>query len=78
MAKKRKIGKVVSNSMLNTAVVEVENHKRHPLYHKLIKKSHKIMAHVNGDKPDIGSTVVIEETRPISKHKSWRVVEAVK
>ncbi|MEK9175257.1 MAG: 30S ribosomal protein S17 [Patescibacteria group bacterium] len=66
-------GKVISNKMINTVVVEVLRLKKHPRYGKYIKISDNYKAHTNENIP-IGSTVVIELTRPISKDKRWKVV----
>jgi len=74
MPKKQLIGTVVSDKMEKTVVVEVETKKRHPVYHKVVTKRKRFKAHDEmGAK--IGDTVVIEETRPLSKNKRWRVTE---
>ena len=70
-------GKVISNKMINTVVVEVLRLKKHPKYGKYIKISDNYKAHTNEDIL-IGSTVVIELTRPISKDKRWKVVSVEK
>ena len=69
------VGKVVSNKMTQTVVVEVTRLVRHPVYQKVIRKSEKFKAHDVALKPAVGDEVRIEETRPISKDKRWRVVE---
>ena len=69
------VGKVVSNKMTQTVVVEVTRRVRHPVYRKVIRKSEKFKAHDVVLKPAVGDEVRIEETRPISKDKRWRVVE---
>jgi len=77
MPRKQLIGTVVSDKMEKTVVVEVERRQRHPVYHKVIKKRKKFKAHDElGAK--VGDTVKIEETRPLSKTKRWKVLEVVK
>ncbi|TBW55936.1 30S ribosomal protein S17 [Marinobacter halodurans] len=70
-------GKVVSNKMDKSIVVLVERQVKHPLYGKYIKRSTKIHAHDESNQCNIGDTVRIEETRPISKTKSWSLVDVV-
>lgn len=68
-------GTVVSTKMNKTVVVKVERTLRHPRYGKVIKRSKKLYAH-NEDKPvQVGDTVTVIETRPLSKLKRWRVVD---
>ena len=71
--RKTRVGKVVSNKMDKTIVVAVENHVKHPLYKKIVKKTYKLKAHDENNECSIGDTV----TRPISKEKRWRLVEIV-
>ncbi len=66
-------GTVVSNKMDKTIVVMVEDRKKHPLYGKYIKRSKKIHAHDEENQCQEGDLVTIEETRPISKSKSWKL-----
>ena len=75
--KKRKIriGRVVSNKMDKTVVVTVESHRAHPLYKKRVRRIHRFKAHDEQNTCHIGDVVRIEETRPLSKDKCWRVVE---
>jgi small subunit ribosomal protein S17 len=75
--RKVQIGKVVSDKMDKTIVVAVETYKKHSLYHKRIKYTKKFKAHDEGNEAQIGDTVRIMETRPLSKDKSWRLVEIV-
>lgn len=75
MPKRRLTGVVVSDKMQDTVVVKVEGQKMHPKYRKFIKRSTKHHAHDAGNKHKVGETVVIEEIRPISKTKTWIVVE---
>ncbi|HLE30607.1 MAG TPA: 30S ribosomal protein S17 [Anaerolineales bacterium] len=75
MARRRLIGKVTSNKMMKTVVVEVENSYRHPLYGKVVHRSSRFKAH-DDQGCQQGDTVRIVESRPISKDKRW-VVEAI-
>ncbi|TBL69196.1 30S ribosomal protein S17 [Paenibacillus thalictri] len=75
--RKTQLGKVVSNKMDKTIVVAVETYKKHDLYHKRIKYTKKFKAHDENNEAQIGDTVKIMETRPISKDKRWRLVEVV-
>lgn len=70
-----KIGRVVSNKMEKTIVVRVDYLKSHPLYRKIIRKTNKFHAHDEHNECQIGDQVRIEETRPLSKTKRWRLVE---
>ena len=69
------MGKVVSDKMQNSIVVLVERQVKHDKYHKFIKRSTKIHAHDQENSASVGDFVVIEEYRPISKTKSWKLVE---
>ena len=73
--RKRVVGKVVSNRMIQTVVVEVTRLVRHPIYKRVMRRAKKFKVHDPGIKPQIGDEVRIEETRPISKDKRWRLVE---
>ena len=75
--RKVRIGKVVSNKMDKTIVVAVENHVKHPLYGKIVKGTYKLKAHDEQNECQIGDTVKVAETRPLSKDKRWRLVEVV-
>ncbi len=75
--RKTMIGKVVSDKMDKTIVVTVENHVKHPLYGKIIKKTYKLKAHDEKNECSIGDTVKVMETRPLSKDKRWRLIEIV-
>ena len=72
--RKTRVGKVVSNKMDKTIVVAVENHVKHPLYGKIVKKTYKLKAHDENNECGIGDTVKVMETRPLSKDKRWRLV----
>ena len=73
--RKTRTGKVVSNKMQKTIVVAVEDHVKHPLYNKIVKKTYKLKAHDENNECNIGDTGKVMETRPLSKDKRWRLVE---
>ena len=73
--RKTRTGKVVSDKMDKTIVVAVENHVRHPLYNKIVKRTYKLKAHDENNECNVGDTVKVMETRPLSKDKRWRLVE---
>ena len=75
--RKTRTGKVVSNKMDKTIVVAIENHVKHPLIGKIVKKTYQLKAHVEKNECNIGDTVKVMETRPLSKDKRWRLVEIV-
>jgi len=75
--RKTRTGKVVSDKMDKTIVVAVEDHVRHPLYNKIVKRTYKLKAHDENNECNIGDTVKVMETRPLSKDKRWRLVEIV-
>ncbi len=75
--RKTRTGKVTSNKMDKTIVVAIENHVKHPLYNKIVKKTYKLKAHDENNECNIGDTVRVMETRPLSKDKRWRLVEIV-
>jgi len=75
--RKSRLGRVASNKMNKTVVVVVETSKRHPLYKKTVKRITRYKAHDENSQCNTGDTVRIEETRPISKEKRWRVAEIV-
>ena len=75
--RKTRPGKVVSDKMDKTVVVAVVDNVRHPLYKKIVKHTVKFKAHDEENACGIGDTVMIMETRPISKDKRWRVVEII-
>lgn len=75
--RKSKMGRVVSNKMDKTVVVTVESYRPHPLYKKRVRRIKKFKAHDEQNSCHIGDVVRIEETRPLSKEKRWRVVEIV-
>ena len=73
--RKTRVGKVVSNKMDKTIVVVIENRTKHPLYGKIVKRTYKLKAHDEKNECNIGDSVRVMETRPISKEKRWRLVE---
>lgn len=75
--RKEFIGTVVSDKMDKTVVVQVEDLVKHPLYGKYVKRRKKFMAHDEENACKIGDRVLIEETRPLSKRKRWRVKEII-
>ena len=75
--RKTRTGKVGSNKMQKTVVVAVEDHVKHPLYGKIVKRTYKLKAHDENNECNIGDTVKVMETRPLSKDKRWRLVEIV-
>ena len=75
--RKTRIGKVVTNKMDKTITVAIEDHVKHPLYGKIVKKTVKFKAHDENNACGEGDTVKIMETRPLSKDKRWRLVEII-
>ena len=75
--RKTRVGKVVSNKMDKTIVVAIEDHVKHPLYKKIVKRTYKLKAHDEANEWSIGDTVKVMETRPLSRDKRWRLVEIV-
>ena len=75
--RKVRIGKVVSDKMDKTVVVVIEDHIKHPLIGKIVKRTYKLKAHDEQNECGIGDTVRVMETRPLSKTKRWRVVNVI-
>ena len=75
--RKERIGIVSSNKMDKSITIVVKRKVRHPVYGKFVNKTKKLMAHDEENKCNIGDTVRIMETRPLSKSKSWRLVEII-
>ena len=73
--RKTRTGKVVSDKMDKTIVVAVEDHVKHPLYNKIVKRTYKLKAHDENNECKVRDTVKVMETRPLSKDKRWRLVE---
>lgn len=76
-SRKERIGKVVSNKMAKTIVVKVERRYPHPQFRKVVTTFSKFHAHDESQAAGVGDTVRIQETRPISRLKRWRLVEVV-
>lgn len=75
--RKERIGVVVSNKMGKTIIVTVKRKMKHPIYGKFVNKTSKLYAHDEGNTCNIGDTVRIMETKPLSKSKKWRLVEII-
>jgi small subunit ribosomal protein S17 len=75
MSKKTLTGRIVSDKMKNTVVVEVERIKEHPKYKRRYGSRKKYKAHVEGGDYRLGDRVIIEECRPLSKDKHWKVIK---
>ena len=75
--RKERVGKVVSDKMDKTVVVAITDSIKHPLYGKIIKRTVKFKAHDETNACNIGDTVEITETRPLSKDKCWRVSQII-
>ena len=75
--RKERVGIVTSDKMQKSIVVAVERKVKHPKYGKFVKKTTKFVAHDENNDCNIGDTVKIMETRPMSKNKNWRLVEIV-
>ncbi|MEJ2593713.1 MAG: 30S ribosomal protein S17 [bacterium] len=75
--RKERTGLVVSNKMDKSIVVQIERRYKHTVYGKYVKKTNKFIAHDEKNECNIGDTVRIMETRPLSKKKNWRLVEII-
>jgi small subunit ribosomal protein S17 len=75
--RKERIGVVVSAKMNKSIVVAIKRKVEHPIYGKFINKTKNLMAHDEENSCNIGDTVRISETRPLSKNKTWRLVEII-
>lgn len=73
--RKERTGLVVSNKMDKSITVVIERKEKHPIYGKFLKRTNKFIAHDENNECNIGDTVKIAETRPLSKSKRWRLVE---
>ena len=69
--RKTRVGKVTSDKMDKTITVSIEDHVKHPLYKKIVKRTYKLKAHDENNECRIGDTVKVMETKPISKDKRW-------
>ena len=75
--RKTRVGIVVSDKMDKTIVVAIRDNVKHPLYKKIIKRTVRFKAHDENNAANIGDTVEIMETRPLSKDKNWRLVRII-
>jgi small subunit ribosomal protein S17 len=75
--RKERTGVVVSNKMDKSIVIAIRRKVKHPIYGKFVNKTTKLMAHDEENSCNIGDTVRIAETRPLSKNKAWRLVEII-
>jgi small subunit ribosomal protein S17 len=76
-ARKTQVGTVVSDKMQKTVVVEVQTRGRHPFYKKIVRHTRRFKAHDEAGEAHVGDTVLIAETRPLSKDKRWRVARVM-
>jgi small subunit ribosomal protein S17 len=77
MPVKEEIGIVVSNKMQKTIVVKVENRYSHPIYSKTMIKTKKYLAHDESDQCNIGDQVLLQECRPLSRRKRWKLIKVL-
>ena len=77
MPVKQKIGIVVSNKMEKTVVVKIENRYPHPIYSKTLVKTKKYLAHDELEEANVGDQVLVEECRPLSKRKCWKLIKVI-
>lgn len=75
--RKTRVGTVVSNKMDKTIVVQIVRILKHPVYQRIVRQSNRLMAHDQDGLAGIGDKVRVMETRPLSKHKRWRLVEVI-
>jgi small subunit ribosomal protein S17 len=75
--RRERVGVVVSNSMDKSITISVKQKIKHPIYGKFVNKTSKFMAHDEENTCNVGDTVKISETRPLSKNKRWRLVEII-
>ena len=75
MTVKQEVGIVISNKMQKTIVVKIENRYSHPIYSKTIIKTKKYLAHDELEECNIGDQVLVEECRPLSKRKRWKLIK---
>ncbi len=75
--RRERVGVVVSNSMEKSIVITVKQKVKHPIYGKFVNKTSKFMAHDEENTCNVGDTVKISETRPLSKNKRWRLIEII-
>ena len=75
--RRERVGVVVSNSMEKSITITVKQKIKHPIYGKFVNKTSKFMAHDEENSCNVGDTVKISETRPLSKNKRWRLIEII-
>ena len=75
--RRERVGTVTSNKMDKSIVIVVKTKAKHPIYGKFVNKTSKFMAHDDKNECNIGDTVKIMETRPLSKNKTWRLIEII-
>jgi small subunit ribosomal protein S17 len=75
MPVKQEVGIVISNKMQKTIVVKIENRYPHPIYSKILVKTKKYLAHDELEECKIGDQVLVEECRPLSKRKRWKLIK---
>lgn len=75
--RKRKVGVVISDKAQKTVIVQIMNYVKHPLYKKYIRRFTKVYVHDAKNECKVGEKIMIEETRPLSKLKRWRVIRRV-
>ena len=75
--RRERVGVVVSNSMEKSITISVKQKIKHPIYGKFVNKTSRFMAHDEENTCNVGDTVKISETRPLSKNKRWRVIEII-
>ena len=77
MPVKQQVGIVISNKMQKTVVVKVENRYQHPIYSKTMITTKKYLAHDESEECNIGDQVLVEECRPLSKRKRWKLIKVI-
>lgn len=77
MPVKEQVGIVISNKMQKTIVVKIENRYQHPFYSKIIIKTKNYLAHDEQNKANIGDQVLLQECRPLSKKKRWKLIKII-
>ena len=75
--RRERVGVVVSNQMEKSITIAVKQKIKHPIYGKFVNKTSKLMAHDEENSCNVGDTVRISETRPLSKNKRWRLVKII-
>lgn len=75
--RKERIGQVVSSKMQKSITIAVDRKVKHPIYGKFVRKTTKLTAHDENNDCNVGDTVKVMETRPLSKNKRWRLVEII-